>query len=271
MTKSLPTQFAAIVEDIQLGCSTMRMTEMNTKFIQNATNVKKLELPYLRSFQFVAGTLYDREVLINGAMIESVSTPELEEIIPTTGSIVINNCQIGLFVNCPNLKEWYAPKLSRIWGSRLTDAPLEKVVLGRLQSDFMTAYTVHDVFLNNTNLIHFEIGAGTAVSLHMNWWQPTTALSSNLLQFLSNFREFLFLRLADRTGQSALTLTLSQAVYLAITGTDTTTTALTLTLNQLGITDLTDKETQAGITLNTTYATWLETYRDAINWNIGYV
>ena len=216
MTKPLTKQFAATVENIQLGCTIMRMTKINTKFIENATNVKILELPYLRSFQFVTATIYDREVLINGAMIESVSTPELEEIIPTTGSIVINNCQIGLFVNCPNLKEWYAPKLSRIWGSRLTDAPLEKVVLGRLETDFMTAYNVYDVFLNNKNLIHFEIGAGTSVSLHMNWWNPTNVLSDSerLPIFLSNFKTYIAERLSGQ-GRGK-TITLSQAVRDAI-------------------------------------------------------
>lgn len=78
------------------------------------------------------------------------------------------------------------------------------------------------------NLIHFEIGAGTAISLNMNGWNPTNAIDAsrtdlieegstaqnNLQQFLSNFRDYIALRLTDKgTG---LTLTLSQEVRNAI-------------------------------------------------------
>ena len=97
-----------------------------------------------------------------------------------------------------------------------------------------------------------------------------TAMANNLQQFLANFRKFIILRLADRSASSALTLTLSSAVYNAVTGANSA-PASTLTLADLGITsdDLTAKETAAGITTATVYATWLDTYRTAIKWNIA--
>lgn len=78
------------------------------------------------------------------------------------------------------------------------------------------------------NLIHFEIGAGTDISLNMNGWNPTNALdasrtdlieegstaANNLEQFLSNFKKYIAERLTD--NGSGLTLTLSQEVRNAI-------------------------------------------------------
>ena len=119
-------------------------------------------------------------------------------------------------------------------------------------------------------------------------WSPTNALDAslndlvedptahpdwnNLQQFLSNFREFIALRLASRKDTTALTLTLSAAVYNAVTGADSGWASLH-TLADLGITtdDLTDLEQELGITTATIYATWLDTYTGAngIHWNIN--
>ena len=78
------------------------------------------------------------------------------------------------------------------------------------------------------DFIHLEIGAGTAISLNLQYWNPTNALDAsrtdlieegstaqnNLQQFLSNFRDYIALRLTD--NGSGLTLTLSQAVFSEI-------------------------------------------------------
>ena len=78
------------------------------------------------------------------------------------------------------------------------------------------------------------------------------------------------LRLADRSSSSsALKLTLSAGVYNAVTGAEDG-LASTLTLGELGV-ELTEKEIAAGITLDTTYASWLDTYRAAIKWDIASV
>lgn len=64
------------------------------------------------------------------------------------------------------------------------------------------------------NLLKIEFGQDSACSIDLGTWSPTTALANNLQQFLSNFREFIALRLTD--NGSGKTLTLSQAVRDAI-------------------------------------------------------
>ena len=136
------------------------------------------------------------------------------------------------------------------------------------------------------DLIHLEIGSD--VSCNLANWSPTNALDAigtdlvedptahptwnNLQQFLQNFRSFIVLRLANRKTTTALTLTLSANVYNAVTGANSG-WASQHTLADLGITaaDLTDLETELGITSATIYATWLDTYTGAngIHWDIN--
>ena len=67
---------------------------------------------------------------------------------------------------------------------------------------------------SSANLIHLEFGQGTCASLDISLWNPTTALSERLPEFLSNFKTYIAHRLTDKG--SGLTLTLSQAVRDAI-------------------------------------------------------
>lgn len=148
---------------------------------------------------------------------------------------------------------------------------------------------------NDPKLIHLEFGAGGApqsYSLGLGQWNPSYVLSdnptgtdlieegstaqTNLQQFLQNFRAVLFTRLAQRTSTTSLTLTLSPAVYKAVYGLDADynvdpdALAQTASLADFGITteDLNEIEIAAGITTSTKYATWLDTYRGAIYWNV---
>ena len=167
---------------------------------------------------------------------------------------------------------------------------LRKVTLGAVTADITNGY--HQAFYNDPNLIHLEFGADggkVAINLWLNMWSPTNALDqtgtdlvedptahptwNNLQQFLSNFRSFIVLRLANRKSTTALTLTLSAAVYNAVTGANSG-WASQHTLAELGITDndLTDLETELGFNpAETTYASWLDTYTGAngIHWDIN--
>ena len=69
------------------------------------------------------------------------------------------------------------------------------------------------------NLIKIEFGEGTACSIDLGTWSPTLD-SSNLQQFLENFRVYIALRLTD--NGSGKTLTLSQAVRNAIHAAEST-------------------------------------------------
>ncbi len=147
---------------------------------------------------------------------------------------------------------------------------LEKVVIGTLTGTGYITCNSADA-LDAPNLLHMEFGAGTSCSINLDTWSPTLD-SSNLQQFLQNFRSFIVLRLANRKTTSALTLTLSANVYNAVTGANSG-WASQHTLAELGITDndLTDLETELGITSATIYATWLDTYTGAngIHWDIN--
>jgi hypothetical protein len=68
------------------------------------------------------------------------------------------------------------------------------------------------------NCKHIEFTSGVAANLNLGYWNPTNVI--NDADFLSNFRDYICQRLADRTGQSKLTLTLSAAVYTAIMADD---------------------------------------------------
>ena len=63
------------------------------------------------------------------------------------------------------------------------------------------------------------IGEGTAINLNFAYWEPSAETIADA-DFLPNFRTYICQRLADRTGQSKLTLTLSAAVYTAIMADD---------------------------------------------------
>ena len=281
--------------------------------------LEQVELPKLRHS-------LNKYIIINGALSEEITIPELEDFngwldYGSRGKGKVYNCpnlkvlhfpklhtsatgtqhgaQSNIVGSCPNLEELYMPSFSYIFNAYIVDncPKLRKVVFGTLKSDFTNAYGDYNNNFTNgssTNLIHFEIGAGTGtgkgVILHMNWWIPTNALdasrtdlieegstaTNNLQQFLLNFRDVLFTRLAKRTSTTSLTLTLSPEVYKAVYGLDSdynvdpNALAQTASLADFGITieDLNEIEMAAGITTATKYATWLDTYRGAIYWNV---
>lgn len=96
-------------------------------------------------------------------------------------------------------------------------------------------------------------------------WNPTDKGTT----FLQNFLSYIADRLTD--NGSGKTLTLSQAVYDAIKGTNGG-YASTHTLGEIYGESLvlTPLEIELGITENTLYSTWLTTYfgENGINWNI---
>ena len=105
---------------------------------------------------------------------------------------------------------------------------ITKVVLGKIETNNFQPYYIYVSAVITPNLIHWEFGKDTAVSLNLQHWKPTNALDAsmtdlieegstaenNLQQFLSNFKTYIAERLTDKgTG---LTLTLSQEVRNAI-------------------------------------------------------
>ena len=177
------------------------------------------------------------------------------------------------FTHCSD--EWYMPKVTEIINSSAlfqvyTGDNITLMHFGPLTTALRLGWD-RDIL---PNCMHIEFTSGVDANLNLGYWNPTNVLADqdNLQQFLSNFRSFIVLRLANRKTTTALTLTLSAAVYNAVTGANRG-WASQHTLADLGITDndLTDLETELGITSATIYATWLDTYTGAngIHWDIN--
>lgn len=201
----------------------------------------------------------------------------------------------------PNLQKVSMKKVRSFNGRSFYDlqaeGPLKEVYLPELRTydtwAFLLDYSgTRDKYLS---LILLEIGSD--VSCNISNWNPTEALRTdtnslvvdewtikpegvdvsnwkNLDLFLYNFREHIALRLAQQPADNPnhLTLTLSAAVYNAVTGANSGWASLH-TLADLGITtdDLTELEQELGITTATLYSTWLDTYTGAngIHWNVN--
>ena len=296
MTKEIPWSLFPSVNKLHLGCKecyvpivNRDLTEFsaehleyfennsNIKVIAGITSLPKLRFPVLKKLRLynVYASQAAGGFIWGCSGVHEVEMPEFEEV---TTSLT----HVAILCNNENLEKWDAPNFRKINNCEylVYDCPaLWYVRFGTLVYDFRNAYgSYENNFVNSTsNLRHFELcadGGTLAISLHLNWWNPTNVLAdqNNLQQFLSNFRSFIILRLANRKSTAALTLTLSAAVYNAVTGADSGWASLH-TLADLGITDndLTDLETDLGITSATIYATWLDTFTGAngIHWDIN--
>ena len=197
---------------LSLNCVAIDNPNDSTFFL--TTPITELRLDHLKDFFFVTGNYYYRNGMMKGGMVERLETPMLERICKRDGTA---GAQTTFLYDCPNIKEWIAPKLSYIGCEWVVDKcpNLEKVVFGTLTRQWGNAYGSYAKnFTESTSkLIHFEIGAGTAISLNMIWWLPSAETLANP-EFLSNFKTYIAQRLIDKV--SGLTLTLSQAVRDAI-------------------------------------------------------
>lgn len=256
-------------------------SEYRPLFIYNNPNITELTFPKCKAI----GNGFASDNNGSGCFISLCSNlrvvrfPEMYKYgEPEGGGASYANAHGCLIHSCENLEEVYMPKWTgyRNWRIIRNCPKVWKVVLGNISYGVPSLYDSYTYpFDSLVNLYHLEI-AGCTVSLNLSSWNPTTALSDNLQQFLLNFRDVLFTRLAKRTSTTSLTLTLSPEVYKAVYGLDAdynvdpNALAQTASLADFGITieDLNEIEMAAGITTATKYATWLDTYRGAIYWNV---
>ena len=236
------------IEELVLpAAEVISRNQQSYTFISNCPKLKKIDGKAFKRFSSGNGTMMIRDCAA------------LEEIDFRNSTSIGTYVNIALIYNCPSLR---------------------KIIIGT------TGTNPYDTNTDNlfgspnyqasstANLVHLELGEGFNYSLNTRQWNPTNVLADQdlLQQFLQNFRSFIVLRLANRKTTSALTLTLSAAVYNAVTGANSGWASLH-TLAELGITDndLTDLETELGITSATIYATWLDTYTGAngIHWDIN--
>ena len=188
-------------------------------FIYNNPNITELTFPKCKAIG--NGFTYDSNG--NGCFISLCSNlrvvrfPEMYKYGEPEGGGASYADSFGCLIHsCENLEEVYMPKWTgyRNWRIIRNCPKVWKVVLGNISYGVPPLYDSYSYpFDSLVNLYHLEI-AGCTVSLNLSSWKPTTALSDNLQQFLSNFKTYIAERLTDKgTG---LTLTLSQEVRNAI-------------------------------------------------------
>lgn len=248
--------------------TSIRFGAAYSHFIDNC-NYENLIFPVLTNFQ--DGNYYygnSTGIVLNSPGVKYIECTVLPK---TNGSDSVN-----LFYNNQALEEIYLPGFTNHNISIMRNCPaLKKLTLGKI-----TAWSVpsrgdwdaeYDEFKKEVNLIDIVFGEGSAANINLANWNPTNVLADadKTATFLQNFKEHIALRLTDQG--SGKTLTLSQAVYDAVKGTNGG-YASTHTLGEICGESLvlTPLEIALGITENTLYSTWLTTYfgENGINWNI---
>ena len=143
------------------------------------------------------------------------------------------------FLYNSSVEELYMPKVKTVghtgsWSyvlmlnsSQAQKDKLTTLVYGPIE--FLSVDREGGLVPSSANLIHLEFGQGTCTSLDISLWSPTTALSERLPEFLSNFQTYIADRVEDRTGTTALIITLSAAVYEALQAQEGQTILATLT------------------------------------------
>lgn len=212
----------------RINCKRIAPETLSKGFIPNT--VEEIEMPYLEEV----------EAMSNVQLFSSENHHIKKVYLPLFLGFTKDIYYIGIISQSNSLEELIMPKFCRIYGSGGTQSNtdirnnpiLRKVVFGKIEASKGQPY---NYFLGCPQMIHFEIGEGTDISINIAGWNPTTALMSdnseegyvdlredtkfanNLEQFLYNFKTYIAERVADRTGKTALTLTLSAAVYGVLT------------------------------------------------------
>ena len=141
------------------------------------------------------------------------------------------------FQACSNLRDINLPEITQIQGSSNCQNCSQ---LRKFYSPKLTTANNGVGFGNCTRLIDFEVGAINS-NANFNTWNPTEALSSsstslveegetfssNLEKLLYNVREHIAAKITDRTGLSALTMTLHANMKTAINADTATAQAFT--------------------------------------------
>ncbi len=161
-----------------------------------------------------------------------------------------------------SIKSLIAPLLTEIYTSRIWQTASSIYITKLIMGSVINSFVIN--FYNGcfTQLIHFEFGAdggnGLSASENFRLWtctdidltaddlvEDTDKFSTNKQQLLYNFKTYTIERLANRTGQSKLTLTIGANLYTIVT-----------------------EETDTLIE-NTSYNEWLMAKLAEINWSLA--
>ena len=212
---------------------TLGMGEISDMYISERTTpeITEFNAPHLKKAL--------RCCLDRGMSLQELYLPSLEVYqggnSSSYGSLgMVNSDQTIKKINVPNMREFYfgrlavsCPELTEVItgiekyderGGYLYMLPtclkVEKLVFGTIKEWYMQEPNNRSGICESPYLVHLELGQGTSASINFRSWNPTTALSERLPEFLSNFRLYIADRLSD--NGSGKTLTLSQEVRDAI-------------------------------------------------------
>ena len=283
------------VESLEVGIKELTFDGNNAAF--SSSNLKRLKIKWLEVYNGYGMPSGSPSAIVYGTQVEELDLSAMKEINRIAANKpnpcqIANNCSTLRIVDLSGVASFWTQMDSGYPGTHFPNCEnIEIIKVGKVTSFASQNFTQYTPTQPMTKLIRLEFGEGTAISLNLAYWNPSYVLSdnptgtdlvedqtahptwNNLQQFLSNFRSFIVLRLANRKTTTALTLTLSANVYNAVTGANSG-WASQHTLADLGITDndLTDLETELGFNpAETTYASWLDTYTGAngIHWDIN--
>ena len=169
---------------------------------------ENLSLPKLKKYQ----TYSYGKFLISDDVVKHVDCHSLEMMAIYHSATWFADCPELLDVDFSALQDFtsngnttFASNCPKLWCVKIGKTT------GHLAHSLSNTQNIN--FANCENLIRLEFTDGLDVSTNISSWSPTLD-SSNLQQFLQNFREYIALRLTD--NGSGLTLTLSQAVFSEI-------------------------------------------------------
>ena len=228
MTKAL-TGFPNL-EKVILGCKRWEESaDRINPIMSNLTKVKEViadELEYIPDDAIGNRTTAS---LLNGlTACESVSFKTLKRAImvyPTGGG------NARLFNNMPSLKVVHFDGMECINVYRVDNFTIKLASADGLEELYLGSLNTEAQAINLDNQTHLGLIAikGCKGNFNLSTWSPTTVLAERLDEFLSNFQTYIADRVADRTGKTALTLTLSAAVYEALQAQEGQTILATLT------------------------------------------
>lgn len=210
---------------------------INNVLIGNSSTIEEYYFPITTFVTRTGGYTYvfGNRTATNTLPIKKIVFPELIE-----ANFNLNDCCLIARLNF--LEELILPKLSKITAGQInsgligyTHPKLKKLVLGCLTSypgDY-GIFSKSSSIGTNPNLIHIEVGEGTAYRLDFRNAGLTNVVLTNtnelvedkiahpkwtnLDQFLYNFEHYIVDRVADLTGQTSQTITLQKSCYDVIT------------------------------------------------------
>lgn len=177
------------------------------------SDYRRIILPALKTF-YIDNNYYNIQALVRNSNLEILECP----VLPGCQSPKVSK-DVNLIANNPNLRYVDLRGFTNKNINIVRNCPqLETLVLGKITewSDPIKGDAAYHEFEKEENLIHLEFGEGSAASINLTYWNPTSVLSDSekLPIFLSNFKTYIAERLTDKGRR--LTLTLSQAVRDAI-------------------------------------------------------